>query len=185
MNYISLLFPVLLAFAYRARGGAIPLGSTTFAHIVFWALPVGCVLSAVSYSQNLPTWIAAFASIGAFSGIQWIGHANEQTDNMTAYEGMTYIVTSMLALIMAPFIVYLSYIHTIFDHRVYIASVLLGVLTMPLCWLSYRIKFGLGTFITIRGKKYGIQWCVPGDSSWEEFFIGALFGFIFAIVGVM
>jgi hypothetical protein len=108
-----LLFPLILAFAYRSRGGAIPLGSDTLARLLFWALPISFVSGGVCYFQHLPLWLALPCAIAAFGGAT-IPHAGEQGNTIEQNEGMSIITTAMLALILLPFVLYTVYSHSPF-----------------------------------------------------------------------
>ena len=171
MTLIYLLIPLFLAFAYRARGGAIPLGSTTEARIIFWAIPILLCSLAVADAWHLPLWLAPLAAMCGFGGA-CIGHASAQGNEVEDYFSMTWIVQVMLVLTLAPFYTYLCFLHTMHPFT-WAVTIIFGWLAFPACALGYKMTIGL--------RGWGIQWCVPGDSSWEEFFIGAIpFGITFA-----
>lgn len=154
-----------LAFSYRARGGALSLGpnKTMLARILFWGIPVGLVCTGIAAAHHFPLWLGAVCGVLAVGGA-CIGHSSEQTNTAKAYLQMGIITTIMLALIVLPF--------AFFEPR-FLGIIPLGMLGTFASWLGYKMKIGFYLF--------GIQWCVPGDSSWEEFFIG-MFAFGFPLV---
>ena len=144
--------PLIMAFCYRARGGAIPLGSTTLARLVFYVAPITLVVAYIAGKHHLPCWIIALSALGAFGGI-CIGHSQEQGNSVQQFAGMTDIIMVRLVMIFMPL--------AGFDTSL-ILPILAGFLTFPACWLGWRIPFNMG------------RWCKVGDSSTEEFLIGLL-----------
>ncbi len=153
---MSIIIILFLAFAYRVRGGAIPLGSTTLARVVFWALPVGCVCTLIAHAWEIPLWIGAICAAMAFAGA-CIGHASQQGNTLAQNEGMGYITTLMLGLIVAPFLYFNPW---------FIFIVPFGLLGGIAYYLGYKIN---RTF-----RFLGVTWCVPGDVSWGEILTGGL-----------
>ena len=160
---ISIFMILLLAFGYRARGGAIPLGSTQLARLIFWGIPLTLCCTLICIKAGLPVWVGACCGLtGALSAI--IGHASSQGDSVQEYERMGLITTLMLVITLLPMII-ASFAIT--GHIGVIGWVLpLGYLGTLASCLGYRTLEYLDL--------WGIEWCRPGDSSWEEFYIGLL-----------
>ena len=169
MNYISLLFPIILAFCYRARGGAISLGRTSLSRLIFWAYPVGLICTLIAYLWHMPLWVGASCIVMAFLGA-CIGHGTEMVKSPIAYMEMGFLTCFMLFLILLQL--------GLAGHIYIIALTPLGFFGGWFAsWLGWRMNIGL--------RWFGIQWCVPGDSSWEELFIGAFaFGVPLMILGL-
>lgn len=173
--------PIFLAFAYRSRGMAHSWGDT-LNRIVSWAVPVGLVCALVAHAWGFPLWVALPCAVLAFAGA-CIGHASEQGDTPLQYEQMGLYCTALLTMILLPFIASISwdfYINGIAMHRrgFFLVACFGGYLGAAASWLGYRMRGGLRIF--------GVQWCVPGDSSWEEFYIGALaFGVPLTALGLL
>lgn len=176
MAIFLLIIPIFLAFAYRARGGAIALENDTLARAVFWAVPIQIVCAIVAASWGLSTLVSLPCAVMAFAGA-CIGHASEQGNTIEQNEGMSYITWIMLGLLLMPFAVYLAYIHADF-WRPFAAVWLLG----PLGGLGYFLGYKMNRTLTL----FGVIWCVPGDASWGEFYTGAFaFGLPLAILGMV
>ena len=150
------LIPLLLAFAYRARGGAVSLGDsrTNLARFLFWGIPNGLVFAFIAYKLHAPYYYAAFSALGAFFAAM-VGHASEQTDGDIEHLEMGCITTVMLALTLIPFAKLVP---------LYIWP--MGFFSAFAYWLGYKMPFGF--------KLFGIQWCTKGDASWGEFLTGLL-----------
>jgi len=146
----SLLVPIFLAFAYRCRGGAIPLGSDTLARIVFWAIPVGIVSAFICYFQHIPLWIAPICSIMAFAGA-CMPHSQWQDGMHPLQMGMTTFI--MLTMIITPMAIMGNLYFLYFIH--------LGFLSSLAYWLGYKYPFNIKYFV------------VGGDASVGEFLTGA------------
>lgn len=175
MHYEFLTVPLFLAFAYRARGGAISLGDrhTNEARLFFWALPVGLVGTALCASLGFPLWLGLFVAVMAFSG-STIGHASFQSPGWGKYLEMGGYTYGLLSLIIMPLALY-GYSMNGFPNALIAltGAVFLGAFAS---WLGYKMKFSLCLF--------GRTWCVPGDSSWEEFYIGLFaFGLPLGLIG--
>jgi len=172
------LIPILLAFAYRSRGGAIPLGSDTLARVLFWVLPIGLVSGYVCHFQHLPLWLALPCAVMAYAGAT-IPHAAEQGNTPQQYEGMGYITEAMLILILLPFYLYLASTNAGWEvWRHFLYAFPFGLLGGVGYWLGYKMKYTL--------RFFGVTWCVPGDSSWGEL-IGSFLAFSvpLAILGLI
>lgn len=175
------LAPIFLAFAYRSRGMAHSWGDTVN-RIISWAVPVGLVCALVAYTWDFPLWVSLPCAMLAYAGA-CIGHSSFQGDSDTAFHEMGLYCVALLTLILLPFISTVSwdfYVHGLpMHHRViFLFACFGGYLGAAAGWLGYRMRGGLRIF--------GVQWCVPGDSSWEEFYIGALaFGVPLAALGML
>jgi len=158
------------AFAYRARGGAIPLGSTTLARIVFWGLPYSIDGAVFAYLLNIRAdFIVPMAILSVITAwfAAMVQHSKWQSPSWHNYVIMGTITTGMLTIMLSPFLYFNPNIMMFLP---------LGMLGTFASWLGYKMKGGL--------KLFGIQWCVPSDSSWEEFYIGAMpFGIVIAAIG--
>jgi len=165
----GLVITTLFAFAYRARGGAIPLNSTTLARVVFWGVPVAIVMTIIAVVAGFPWWLGLISGAIAF-GLEVIGHGFAQNNDPNAEAEMGLVVVTDLLGIFLPF--------AFFSHVLPFLA-LIGILAWPLSRMSY-----LSWFTNQSLTLFGIQWCrVPavGGSEWEELFIGAVCGLTFSI----
>lgn len=152
------------ALAYRARGGAIPLGSTTLARLVFWFVPVTIASIAVATSVNAPWWVGLISGLAGFV-MQMLGHGFAQNRDSDSEAEMGLVTFTRLLVILAPFCLYSPYLPL---------YALIGFLAWPLARLSYSKFFDSASL-----EFAGIVWCRPhpiGGSEWEELFVGAVFG---------
>lgn len=176
MTYLPLLFPLILAFCYRARGGAIPLGSDTLARTLFWGLPVGAICGFIAYAHHFPLWLALPCAVMAFAGA-CIGHSSEQGNTPEQHVGMSYITGLMLFLILLPFYAYMAW-YSLDIWRLFILMNFLGFLGGVGYWIGYKYPFNL--------KLFGVQWVTAGDASGPELLTGFLaFGLPLMILGMI
>lgn len=171
---LSILSVVLLtaifAFAYRARGGAIPLGSTLEARLLFFTLPVTLVTAYIAYTIGAPIWLALISGAIGF-GLITMGHGFAQNDDATSELEMGLVTFTRLAGILLPF--------AFFSHVIPFFA-LLGWLAWPLSRLSYLSPIADWTL-----NLFGILWCrtpAVGGSEWEEFFVGGVYGLTFGLI---
>ena len=181
MHYLFLLAIPFLAFAYRARGGAISLGpnNTQLARILFWGIPIGVVDIALCYVWHIPIWIAAPGAIlGWVSAI--LGHSSEQED--VPYPDnveMGLVTSAMLLIISLPFGAWFWFSFN--DHEVfhnpstYFMVGMLGAATYIIGWRTpWTLNIG------------SLTWCLPKSTEWGEFFTGAFaFGLPLSIFGIL
>jgi hypothetical protein len=182
LDVLFAITPIFLAFAYRARGGAIALNSTTLARVLFWGIPVGLACGLVAYAWHLPIYLGIAGAVMAFSGA-CIGHASEQGNTVESFEGMSYITTMMLLLLLLPFYIYFGWQAGRgelgqWDHlQGFVGASLFGFLG----GIGYLLGYKMNRPFTL----FGVSWCVPGDVSWGEFFTGALaFGLPLSVLGL-
>lgn len=145
----------IFAFYYRCRGGFAPTGSTTFARIVFWAVPCGLILH------------SPISGLLAFGGLM-IPHAWAQHDSkLVSIAGMSSIGFARLFLILAP-LVYLNHIVAV--------AALAGIGSGLGYWLGWNV---------LAGKKIGISLntmeLVESGDSWGELITGGFMGLGMAI----
>jgi hypothetical protein len=176
MIYLPVLFPIILAFAYRSRGMSHPWGDTVN-RIVSWAIPVGLICSAIAYLHNLPVLLGIPCAVMAFAGA-CIGHSTEQQNTEEAHIGMAGITTLMLGLILLPVAAWFIYNGGVWhSYRNPIIFTPLGTLGGIAYWLGYKYPFVLNLF--------GIQWTFPNDASCGEFLTGLLaFGIPLMLLGI-
>jgi len=164
---------LLFGFLYRCRGGAIALGSTTLARIVFWALPITIFLEIACYVHNFPWYYGLLAGLLSYIGIVF-GHSSAQADTEKAYVSMGLIVALRLFAIMIPFWIYpFSKFYLLLSIGYTLISAIAGY---ALCHFSYYLA---NKGITLKIFNLPLVYTVP-SSEWEEIFIGCLYGFIFA-----
>ena len=167
INILTLIIlPIIFAFCYRARGGAIVLNSTTLARLVFWILPVTIIMTVFALTHGYPFWLGLISGAIGF-GFLCIGHGFAENDDTISFEEMGLIQFTRAASIFLPF--------AFFAFPPYV--VFIALLAYPTSLISYKYFANNGKSLTL----FGIEWCVPNDSSWEELFIGAVNGLMFAV----
>lgn len=169
MHSLFLLVSFIVAFGGRAKGGAIPLGSDDLARFLFYAFPIGTIMIALAGIYGLPLWLGLLSMALAFFASK-LGHADVQGSTFTDYEGMSYNCILELMAILLPF--YFT------DVNIFFTITVFGFLGGVGDWLGYKMKCGL--------RLFGIQWCIPGDTSWGELFRYFLaFGLPIGLLGVL
>jgi len=178
---VALAIPVIAlgCFLYRNRGRSESAGNTTEARLFFWAFPVGIIMAFICQAFGEHTYLAIASLLLAWGGIS-IGHSFAQSPGATQYFDMGLIGYTRMGAILLPLI---------YGARLEDCSAILYTLIFTgfgcvfASWLSYTRLFQTRT-LTLGG----IQWCAPGDSTWEEFLLGgvyfcAFYGlFIYAIL---
>jgi len=168
MIYSFLLAIPFLAFEYRARGGAIVVGSDTLARILFWAWPCGLVCEGIAYTHHLPLWLGIPCAVMAFAG-SCIGHSSEQSTTFLDHIEMGIITFLMLLLMIAP--------------MAYFEPTMLFY--APLGYLG-AAAYAIGYNVTWTLKIGSTVWCHPKGTEYGEFLTGALaFGLPLAIIGII
>lgn len=174
MIYLYFTIPiilVLLAFFRRSNGMSHSWGDTVN-RIISWSLPIGLLSIYVAWLWHFPWWVGALCTLTCF-GADCIGHASAQGDTLSDNEHMGYITSLTLAITLLPFNAWIFYDHVV---TVWFVSVLpLGLLGGLAYYFGYKIvKASLITPAIKFIRLPSIQWCVPGDTSWGEFFNGPL-----------
>jgi hypothetical protein len=169
------LLPVTKAFLYRARGMEHPGMNTSEARWFFWAIPFSLdagILSFLLGNHHIET-ISLIMILSFLSG--WLGatirHANWQSPSNYNYVIMGLITTAMLFLMFLPLI---------FFHPWLLQFIPIGITGIMASYFGYRMALNNKRLVL-----FGVIWCVPNDSSWEEFFIGSLpFGITISAIGL-
>jgi hypothetical protein len=167
---LTLVVTAVFAFVYRARGGAIPLGSTTLARLVFWFVPITIIATIIALVGHMPWWLG-LVSGGLGFGMEVLGHSFAQNNDPDAEAEMGLVVFTDLIAILLPF--------AFFSHIIPFFAIL-GLLAWPLSRLSY-----LSPIADWQLTLFGITWCrtpAVGGSEWEEMFVGATVGLTFALI---
>lgn len=179
LAYFLLQIP-LKAFLYRARGMSNEERHTnnigdTQARILFWGLPWAVDGTLFAYLLGAESRGALTVLFIMLALLGWaacaVRHSAWQSPSWHNYFCMGIITTIMLTVMVLPL--------TFYDpHLLFFLP--LGMLGTVASWLGYSKFFANRTL-----KLFGITWCVPGDSSWEEWFIGPLpFGVMIAAIGI-
>lgn len=139
------------------------MGSDTLARLIYWALPIGLVSSAICYFQHIPLWIAPICAVTAFAGA-CMPHSEWQDGMHPLQMGITTLI--MLTIIIIPM--------AIMSHVYFLYFIPLGFLSGLAYWLGYKYPFNIKYFV------------VAGDASAGEFLTGALaFGLPLSILLVI
>lgn len=178
MTLWFLTAPLRCAFYYRWRGMHHSWNDTI--NRLMYAGFMGAECAMVAPSWHVPLWIIPFCIVGAFAGA-CIGHSSAQRDSADAYVDMAGILLLMNILLILPFWAYLcSHAGTRYP-LIWTMPTIFSWFTIFSCWLGYRMKSHLYTTL----GNFRIDWCVPGDSSWEEFYIGMFpIGMLIAFLGL-
>lgn len=174
LNTWFILLPIRMAFYRRWKGMAHSWG--TQINRLLWGTSVGIEIFPICYVWGLPLWLAACCVLTAFLA-SIPGHASTQGNTIEDNEGMAYLTTMELFAILSPFYAWYVYLW-VMPPAVFVMTLPLGLLGGLAYYLGYKMKGSLNLF--------GIQWCVPNDTGWGEFYTGALaFGLPLAIIGLM
>lgn len=158
-----LTLPIRAAFYYRWRGMAHNWNTTV--NRLMYGCFIGLEYTVIAHAWHLPLWIGIISAVMTFAGA-CIGHSQWQDGEHPAEMGL--MTTIRLAGILVPFVYF---------YPLACLLIPLGMLSGVAYFLGYKMKIGFYGF--------EIQWCVPGDASWAEFFTGALaFGLPLMILGL-
>lgn len=164
---------MILAFLYRLRG--MHESTDTFeARLFVWSVPVAVFCIALLYLYGLPMWWGCASLLLTLGGIS-LGHSFAQSNTGLQYAEMglvsfTRLEGALLPLLMAPVFGWYPFHPIIF----YVVAAFF-FLTWAASALSYtRI------FQSRKLRLFGVTWCTPGDSSWEELLVGLCYDIAFA-----
>lgn len=172
------ILPFLFAFLYRACGGAISLGENrdTEARLLFWVMPVTITMAFILHRYHVPIFTGSvLCGLLSFVGRE-MGHSFAQGETIPSYFEMGLVTYVRLALIVMFPMAYLFF-HGDVNGASFGFAMGIGYLAWPASYFSYRMKSDL--------RLFGITWCVPDDSSWEEFLIGGIYGLAFSILLIL
>lgn len=163
---LSILLIPLFALLYRVRGMEHSWLGTTATRLLFWALPCGLASAYYCHVVGAPLSAGLICFSGAYFGIA-LGHGFAQGEGFMLYAEQGLIGFVRTGLITLPLLL----VHP----AIYVAALPLFMFpaTTFACYLSYLPAVQKRSLFTL---------CVPGDSSWEELFVGAVYGAMFAVL---
>lgn len=170
---LMILLTSSFALTYRMRGGAVPLGSTQAARLVFWFLPNLLLATVVSHLTHAPFYIALMSATLAFVTML-IGHGFAQSENVAAYRNMGLVTFTRMFAMYAPFVLW---------SKAVVTMAVLGWIAWPLSALSYSKVFANRTL-----EFFGVVWARPtaiGGSEWEELLVGGLYGLVYSLIIIL
>jgi len=166
---------MILAFLYRQRGTHEATGETTEARLIYWSLPLMTLFCLVADLYDLPKWWGIISALLVWGGIS-IGHSFAQNNEDRSYVEMGLVCFTRLEAAFLPFLtagIWGQKVHWIF----YAVLPLFFLMTWLASWVSYQSFFQSKTL-----NLFGVTWCKPGDSSWEEWLIGLSYDVVFWIL---
>lgn len=166
---------MILAFAYRQRGRHVDSTDTTEARLIWWVLPMLLLCTLLADAYGLPKWLGIPCGLLAWGGIA-MGHSFAQNDLDLSFAEMGLVCFTRLAGMFMPFLMasFWGYpLHGIFA----VMPLLFFFQTWGASALSYSTFFQSRTL-----RLFGVDWCVPGDSSWEEWLIGLQYDVVFWVL---
>ena len=163
---IMTILAIIFGLCYRYRGSQKSWLSTTPDRLLFWGLPCALACLMICYTHGAHLWVAILCGIIAYGG-ECIGHEFCQGKGLLNNMYMGVVGLVRISAILFPIF--------LFTHNI---SILIGMCSGVLwglaSWLSYL------PFVQRRTLSFlGTTWCIPGDSTWEELFIGGTSGMIF------
>lgn len=172
----SIFIAILFAFAYRNRGMHHDMFNDTENRLFSWALPVTWITGFLAYVHFMPSYIALLCGIMAFIGVS-IGHSFAQGDSTSQYVQMGLVNFTRLLMILFPIELGSIFFWPPAHDYLWITALLSFFLFWGASALSYT------SFVQSKHLQFfGVSWCVPGDSSWEELFNGAVFGLCLSLI---
>lgn len=168
---------MILAFLYRQRGMHEDSTDTTESRLFYWVFPMLLLCSLVADLYGFPKWWGIISALLTWGGLS-IGHSFAQSNGKAQYAEMGLVCFTRLEAAFLPFLIACVWgyaVHWIF----WIVIAAFFFLTWGVSALSYSSFFQSKTL-----RLFGVNWCVPGDSSWEEWLIGLCYDLVFwAILG--
>jgi hypothetical protein len=152
------------ALCYRSRGSHHDNYGTTFSRLINWVAPNFVFWFGLCNLAHFPFWVAVMCAATCWAGI-CVGHGSAQGNSTEQYEEMGFITMFRLWGIMLPFMVADYYL----AHSPHKLLPFFPMFALPLTYWACKIGYTMKRSFNFLGVK-----CVPGDSSWEEFYIGAL-----------
>lgn len=176
LSLLAFLISESFSFAYRNRGKhhEAKWDGTTVNRILSWELPVTGIMTAIAMLYGFPWWNGLICGLLGYIGVS-IGHGFAQSNTPKQYAEMGLVNFTRLSLLMLPLQIQ-NIIHPPIDHLFWYAVLSSFFLFWGAAALSYQPVFQAKTL-----RLFGIDWCVPGDSSWEEYLQGKVYGYIFSI----
>jgi hypothetical protein len=167
---------VLFAFLYRNRGmhHKASWDGTTVNRLISWELPVTLYMLAVCIVYGYGWRIGLLCGLGSL--LIMIGHGFAQSFGWKQYLQMGLVNATRLLAILSPFLLANHYYTNSFSVLWLIPPASFLLFTGASA-LSYQPVLNTKTL-----RLFGVDWCVPGDSSWEEFLNGAVFGSVFSSI---
>lgn len=164
---------MLLAFLYRQRGMHEDSTNTTEARLFYWALPILLICTLLAWLYHFPLWCGTISGVMAFIGIL-LGHSFAQSNTKTQYAEMGLVCFTRLELMLLPFLTAPVFGWYPFHPIFFLVIGAFFFLTWGASALSYSAIFQSKTL-----RLFGVNWCVPGDSSWEEWLVGLSYDIAF------
>lgn len=166
---------MILAFLYRLRGQHEESTTTTEARLIYWTFPLMLLFGIVAEMYGLPKWWAILSGIMVFIGIS-MGHSFAQGATGISYSEMGLVCLTRLEMAFLPFLTAPCCGYKM-QPVLWVLLPVFFLMTWAASWLSYQPFFQSKTL-----NLFGMTWCAPGDSSWEEWLIGLCYDVVFWVL---
>lgn len=176
--WMTLCFMFIFALAYRNRGmeHTASWDGTTVNRLLSWVLPVTLTTVVISVIYGMPWWVGLLSGAITFGGL-CIGHGFAQSFGWKQYLQMGLVCFTRLQATLLPLQLAIVYYPTPLFWVLWAVPPVSFFLFWGASALGYTTFFNTKTF-----RLFGINWCTPGSSEWEELFIGATYGLCFAVI---